>query len=143
MSFFLEVTPQTLRFGGMKSIVEDWGFISQSSNRLYEGPCGTLSSPYGTFVLGSSVMANFVLTKMRMRPNWNEADLIQLSGENRVKIVVVTDQRICIYSDYGRLVRNHQDGCGTWDNNCHPQDLAAVVSGNTPKHWEINKTDLF
>lgn len=144
MSFYIEIDNQSLKFGGLKSIPKDWGYVEQSPARTFKEPDGSISSPYGMWVIGSSVNANYVLTKLRLQNHWNEADVISLAGDNDVKICVATDKRFYLYRNYARVFTNYNEGYHRWQIDCSDDDVASAKADCcVPKGWETCVTDIF
>ena len=144
MSFYFSISDRTLKFGGLKSIAQDWGYVEQSASRIYKEPDGNISSPLGMWVIGTAMKANFVLTKLRLQNHWTDDELISLAGVNDVKICVATDKRFYLYRNSARSFTDYIDGWHTFLTDCTRETFIHAANGkNVPKHWETCETNYF
>lgn len=144
MSFYIELDERSLKFGGLKSIAQDWGYLGQSLGRTYKEPDGNISSPLGMWVIGSAFKTNYALTILRMQNHWTEEELILLAGDHSVKICVATDKRFYLYRNYARVFNNYNEGHYRWQIDCTDDQVAAAIAGcGTPKHWDTSETNYF
>jgi hypothetical protein len=144
MSFYLEVSDRKLKFGGLKSISADWGYISQSAGRTFKEPDGNICSPIGMWVIGSAMKTNYVLTKLRLCNNWTEDELLMLAGENDVMIGVATDKRFYLYRNSARMFYDYDEGSYRWLKGCSESQFEGAVSGrNVPQYWTTDETNYF
>lgn len=144
MSFYVEITERSLKFGGLKSIPVDWGFISQSSTRLFTEPDGNICSPIGIWVTGTSVQTNFVSSVLRLTNNLSEEKLIELTNQHDVRIFIATTKRFYIYRSAARLFEDYVDGCYSFSIGCTPSVIENIKKGMPiPCHWSVDSTDYF
>lgn len=144
MSFYIDITERTLKFGGLKSIAKDWAYISQSAARLFTEPDGNICSPIGLWVIGSAVQTNFVATVLRLTNNLSEEKLIELSSQHDVRIFVATTKRFYIYRNAARTFEDYVEGNHAFSIGCTPSEVQSAMKGiQLPLHWTVDSTNYF
>lgn len=146
MSFYLTIDKDKLHWGGKESITETYAYIPGSTAYTHigndGGAVGKLTSPMGTWVIGSSVKANYVASKLRMRGMWIDNELMLLAGENNVVIVVYTDDKVYIYRNSARTYESLDlIGSYVWSYRTNDFDIKRSIQGNNPPQWSNYSTE--
>lgn len=146
MSFYLVIDKDKLRWGGKESITKTFTYISACQSHTHigndGGNVGKLTTPMGAWVIGSSVKANYVASKLRLRGMWLDRELMDEAGANDVTIVVYTDDKVYVYKHYARTYES-LDLIGEYvmSHGCDDFDIKRSLKGNNPPQWSNYSTD--
>lgn len=141
MTFYLDITPTQIKFGGIKSIIKDYAFISQTRSIAHVGYNDQISNPMGVWVIGGSVRANYVASGLRMCGVIRDSALCSISSENDVMIVVYTNDRLYLYRNGARSWQPVVDQTHRWSVGLTDDALDDLVKGIVPgREWDSTVT---
>lgn len=147
MSFFLKINDDKMAFGGIQSIPQDYGFISQTRGRVFVGDDGEITSPIGIWSIGSSVRANHALGYLRPLSVIHEDKLLYLADSRAdLQILVATETKLHIYQGGNHTWLPIEDGFLYFGLNVPRVDaeqyIASIECGCcTPKGpWSVTTT---
>lgn len=97
MAFYLKIDQGQMWYGGDKSIQADHASISQTRSLSFISDDGSVSSPMGIWIIGSSVKANYVASRLRCMAMLHDDQLIKMANENDVQIFIYSNDRMYTY----------------------------------------------
>ena len=142
MGFYLAIDRDTIRWGGVEKIASTYAHVSSSTAYTFISESESISQPIGAWVLGTSVRAHYVASKLRLSNVWRDSDLVTLAGDNDVVIVVLINDRRYVYRRYARVYANMDlSGCDVWRYNVSESDVYLALRGNHPPSWSSYVTN--
>ena len=146
MSFYLTIDQHKLHWGGKESIMETFAYIPGSTAYTHigndGGNVGKISSPMGAWVIGSSVKANYVASRLRLRGMWLDGELMELAGSNDVIIVVYSDDKVYVYRNSARTYETLDlIGSYVWSHRADDFDIKRSIKGYNPPQWSNYNTE--
>lgn len=146
MSFFLKLDGDKMAFGGIKSIPQDYEYISTTSASVFATNAGEFLNPLGIWAIGSSVRVGHAKGYLRGKQVIREDQLCYLADSQAdLQILVATEKTLFIYQNDNRLWQPIENGLLYFGLNVPVEEadrfiVASLKGVKINKPWVVTTT---